>query len=497
MRDRATAAGTRSTEQRAPSPEKRHGAVRRPVPPGEHWGSLATHLPASARMIPVGSGAEAEEAEAGRTSGLDGRKSNSGSNQPVLLPADLHQAAVRSGGRPLRTATGPESGARLHAGTEAAEAAAHIGAQAYTVGSDIVFGAGRLRPDRPEGQRLLVHELVHVAQHARSPGAPAVARRFNGDGDEAPAAVTAEPPSAEDLASAYEADAWEYFSENMEVELRNAAAIEGAAIGRRASSTAAERIRSICEPFERDQETDTRVLNTVFALSGGAANLSRGVQSGPRSPSELAGPGSINIASRMLNVGLSTLQVWMPTLAGYHTVGELKDAAVRALGAEAQGAMETTGGGFQEYEDEVMSAMHEEWEQHIADVAGRIRIDAHPQFLDRVARAYWNVRRAGLLAKLRADYGSRSAAADSAIGGLMGSLEPRFATLREHLHEVKSARQMEQAITAITSATLGGAALGAGIGVWAFGAGALPGALIGAGVGLLAGGYAAVRILSD
>jgi outer membrane protein OmpA-like peptidoglycan-associated protein len=37
-------------------------------------------------------------------------------------------------------------------------------AAAYTVGSDIVFGAGIYRPHSHEGQTLLAHELAHVVQ---------------------------------------------------------------------------------------------------------------------------------------------------------------------------------------------------------------------------------------------------------------------------------------------------------------------------------------------
>jgi RHS repeat-associated protein len=44
-----------------------------------------------------------------------------------------------------------------------------ITSRAYTLGSDVAFGAGRFSPDASSGQRLLAHELAHVAQH----GAPA------------------------------------------------------------------------------------------------------------------------------------------------------------------------------------------------------------------------------------------------------------------------------------------------------------------------------------
>jgi len=53
---------------------------------------------------------------------------------------------------------------RVHTGGAAAESARAVNALAYTVGRDIVFGAGQYRPDTSAGQRLLAHELTHVVQ---------------------------------------------------------------------------------------------------------------------------------------------------------------------------------------------------------------------------------------------------------------------------------------------------------------------------------------------
>ncbi len=53
---------------------------------------------------------------------------------------------------------------RLHLGAHAANSADAVDARAYTVGRDIVFGAGMFAPATPDGGRLLAHELAHVAQ---------------------------------------------------------------------------------------------------------------------------------------------------------------------------------------------------------------------------------------------------------------------------------------------------------------------------------------------
>jgi hypothetical protein len=53
---------------------------------------------------------------------------------------------------------------RIHAGTQAAEAARSVNALAFTVGSHIAFSAGRFSPESTAGRQLLAHELVHVVQ---------------------------------------------------------------------------------------------------------------------------------------------------------------------------------------------------------------------------------------------------------------------------------------------------------------------------------------------
>ena len=56
------------------------------------------------------------------------------------------------------------SGVRIHTGTDAAQSAERINALAYTTGNNIVFNTGQYQPGSEIGQRLLAHELTHVAQ---------------------------------------------------------------------------------------------------------------------------------------------------------------------------------------------------------------------------------------------------------------------------------------------------------------------------------------------
>jgi len=76
---------------------------------------------------------------------------------------------------------------RVHADARAAEAAAAIGARAYTIGSNIVFGAGRYQPDTISGKLLLAHELTHVLQ--QRPDTPSVPWGINSLTDTSEAAA--------------------------------------------------------------------------------------------------------------------------------------------------------------------------------------------------------------------------------------------------------------------------------------------------------------------
>jgi Domain of unknown function (DUF4157) len=56
------------------------------------------------------------------------------------------------------------SDVRVHADATAAKSAKAVSALAYTVGQDVVFGAGQFAPHTSEGRRLVAHELAHVLQ---------------------------------------------------------------------------------------------------------------------------------------------------------------------------------------------------------------------------------------------------------------------------------------------------------------------------------------------
>jgi hypothetical protein len=66
---------------------------------------------------------------------------------------------------------------RIHDDGRAARSAQALGAEAYTVGSDIVFGQGRYAPDRADGRELLAHELAHVVLHGTQTHAGMIFRK--------------------------------------------------------------------------------------------------------------------------------------------------------------------------------------------------------------------------------------------------------------------------------------------------------------------------------
>ena len=59
---------------------------------------------------------------------------------------------------------------RVHSGGAAEQSARDVNANAYTVGHNIVFGAGRFAPGTHEGRRLIAHELTHVVQQSGADG---------------------------------------------------------------------------------------------------------------------------------------------------------------------------------------------------------------------------------------------------------------------------------------------------------------------------------------
>lgn len=87
-------------------------------------------------------------------------------------PASVDRV-LASPGKPLEPALQQEmdqrfgydfSRVRVHTDAAAEQSARDVNAHAYTVGHQMVFGAGQFAPGTHEGRRLIAHELTHVVQ---------------------------------------------------------------------------------------------------------------------------------------------------------------------------------------------------------------------------------------------------------------------------------------------------------------------------------------------
>ena len=108
-------------------------------------------------------------------------------------PSPVHDVVGKGGGAPLDESTrstmeagfGEDfSDVRVHTDSKASSSAAAVGANAYTVGSDIVFRSGHFDASSPTGQRTIAHELSHVVQQRSGPV----------DGTEAPGGIKLSSP---------------------------------------------------------------------------------------------------------------------------------------------------------------------------------------------------------------------------------------------------------------------------------------------------------------
>ncbi|MGC4098848.1 MAG: DUF4157 domain-containing protein [Nitrospira sp.] len=118
------------------------------------------------------------------------RAASSGTPGPLAAPPIVHDV-LNSPGQPLDASTraffesrfGHDfSRVQIHTDESASQSARDIHARAYTVGHNIVFGAGQFSPATQDGRRLLAHELTHVVQQSGESGSRLDRRRNVGGG---------------------------------------------------------------------------------------------------------------------------------------------------------------------------------------------------------------------------------------------------------------------------------------------------------------------------
>jgi hypothetical protein len=148
--------------------------------------------PAIARPAPAAALDQAAVTELQRTAGNQAVVQLLGEDQPARSP--VHDVVGSGGGAAMdpgtrgamESAFGRSFGdVRIHTGEQASRSAEAVGANAYTVGSDVVFRSGHYDPGTPTGQRTLAHELTHVVQQSQGPV----------DGSDAPGGIRLSDPS--------------------------------------------------------------------------------------------------------------------------------------------------------------------------------------------------------------------------------------------------------------------------------------------------------------
>jgi hypothetical protein len=148
------------------------GASLRPKPSRltEAEPALAARAAAEGRWAAVGAGGLAHLQRAAGNAGVAAAMSDE-ERSPV-------HDVVSSGGRPLDPDTRADMEGRLghdfgdvrvHDDSRAHDSAVGVSANAYTVGSDIVFQRDHFDPGSADGKLTLAHELTHVVQQRSGP----------------------------------------------------------------------------------------------------------------------------------------------------------------------------------------------------------------------------------------------------------------------------------------------------------------------------------------
>lgn len=155
------------------------GPIQRPtVSAGESSGATPTAA-LSPRNAPLAVHGEASLLHLQRTAGnasVVQMLAEEGAQEQDASP--VHDVIGKGGGSPLDESTrnsmesrfGQDFGdVRVHTDAKASASAEAVGANAYTVGSDVVFRSGHFDAASPTGQRTIAHELSHVVQQRSGP----------------------------------------------------------------------------------------------------------------------------------------------------------------------------------------------------------------------------------------------------------------------------------------------------------------------------------------
>jgi hypothetical protein len=137
--------------------------------PGDIYEQEADHIAEQVMAMPTHSAMGRAPLHIQRLSGQP-------TGQVDTAPASVDRVLAGSGS-PLTPALRQEmeqgfghdfSQVRVHSDRAAEQSVRDLNANAYTVGRNVVFGAGKFMPETYEGKRLIAHELAHVVQQSGS-----------------------------------------------------------------------------------------------------------------------------------------------------------------------------------------------------------------------------------------------------------------------------------------------------------------------------------------
>jgi uncharacterized protein DUF4157 len=177
---------------RASAPAPRHGVLRRSCACGAQshgeaeCASCAKKHHVLQRKLAIGASHDPLEIEADRVADQalalpehaappKIQRSAARDDDSAETAPDSVERAIAQAGRPLDHPVRRDmeqrfgrdfSQVRVHTGQDAAQSADDVRASAYTIGQNVVFGAGRFAPATTDGRRLLAHELAHVVQQS-------------------------------------------------------------------------------------------------------------------------------------------------------------------------------------------------------------------------------------------------------------------------------------------------------------------------------------------
>ncbi len=176
---------TSERKQQKDTEEITSESLHRPIPTDPTHGILALQRTAGNQAV---------------THLLQRAQHDSSPGTPTSEAPSIVNDVLRAPGQPLDAGTRafmePRFGSdfsqvRIHTDAQAAESARAVNAQAYTVGSDVVFGAGQYAPEASEGKRLMAHELTHVVQQQGTPAVLQSKLRIDSPSDSAEVAADA------------------------------------------------------------------------------------------------------------------------------------------------------------------------------------------------------------------------------------------------------------------------------------------------------------------